>query len=311
MSVFFDLKKVVSENVEDKKSFFRDDKTSQCTGDCGICDCFDCICEPFTLTDVKNERQKNPACDCDCHLQGLAQCDCACDDCLSLGDFASTEFVKTSVGACNDCAAPSPCSGPSSSAFSAKNNSNPCELSSFFSKNITEVLQKLNAVLQNNANDKNALLQRAMVLEGLGDFEKAILDYDSLVALETRSTRVFCGRGLLYLKTGAFQKAVDDFTVVLKCDSKHVFALSGRSQAFLYLAQYNDALRDLNVLLTQDSTNTWALSQRSRVFLKLGRQDEALCDVEEWLRLEPTDSRAIDQKQMIVQEIGSAPSSLR
>jgi len=52
---------------------------------------------------------------------------------------------------------------------------------------------------------------RALAYAEIGDYEKALSDFDRVITLDPRQTKAFVCRGILYYKTASVNRARDDW----------------------------------------------------------------------------------------------------
>lgn len=76
-------------------------------------------------------------------------------------------------------------------------------------------------------------------------------------------------RGISFDKLGDFQKAVADFTTVIKLDPNNVNAYFNRGSAFDSLGQYDRAVSDYTQALDLDSTSTDVISSTGDLLILL------------------------------------------
>ncbi len=60
-----------------------------------------------------------------------------------------------------------------------------------------------------------AHVQRALIYEEMGDFDKALADLDAVVKMDPKNFDSYEQRGQIYAKKGDFKKAISDFTQVI------------------------------------------------------------------------------------------------
>jgi len=95
----------------------------------------------------------------------------------------------------------------------------------------------------------------------LGEYKKAVLDFDAELALTRNDGHVFTTvyerRGFCYLFLGQFQQAVSDFSLDIAVSSKRpaetTTALLCRAAAYIHLGEYDKALKDLDDYIERDS----------------------------------------------------------
>nr|VFK65869.1 MAG: Tetratricopeptide repeat-containing protein [Candidatus Kentron sp. UNK]VFK69626.1 MAG: Tetratricopeptide repeat-containing protein [Candidatus Kentron sp. UNK] len=84
-----------------------------------------------------------------------------------------------------------------------------------------------------------------------------------------------------------YEKALEQYDRILALSPDHLFALRGRARALLMLGRYRRALRVFDEAIAREPefANTWA--NRGIVHDRMGQYEKALADYERALRLDP------------------------
>jgi len=67
----------------------------------------------------------------------------------------------------------------------------------------------------------------------LGDYDRAIADYDKAIALNPQDADAYYNRGLAYYHKGDYDQAITDFNQAIALDPQHALAYLGRGLARL------------------------------------------------------------------------------
>lgn len=103
---------------------------------------------------------------------------------------------------------------------------------------------------------------RADILIGLGDFDRALEDCETIIAKEPENVRGYAMRGNLYLNLDKYQQAIHSFTKALSIRPVDKFARQNRAYCYDKLGRSREALADYRKLVEVEPTNTkWRLQK--------------------------------------------------
>ena len=107
-------------------------------------------------------------------------------------------------------------------------------------------------------------------------------------------------RGQVYRLMGNYQKALADFNQAVALDSNYRWAIRRRGEVYGLMRQYEKALADLNYSLEVNPSSNWTLYWRAIVYRAVNRKEEAEDDLYEAVQIaqlsyerDPTDLRNI------------------
>jgi tetratricopeptide (TPR) repeat protein len=142
--------------------------------------------------------------------------------------------------------------------------------------------------------DALMLYRRAVALEASGQTDKALEDYGAAVKADPMSTMAFLGRGVLLAgRKRAYERAIDDFDKVLALQPNSVDALIARGDAFSNLGSTGRAMADLNRAISLSPERADAYLARGLAEARKGDARAALSDYKETLRLDPHNVHAL------------------
>src|SRR5690606_12806425 len=99
-------------------------------------------------------------------------------------------------------------------------------------------------------------------------------------------------RGEIRLQVGNYEKAVEDYDKSLELNPNDPGALQGRAQAYARLGLHSQALGALNAVLTARPGHAAALSDRGEVYAALGQWGQAADDFQAAAKADPKLGRA-------------------
>ena len=79
----------------------------------------------------------------------------------------------------------------------------------------------------------------------LGEYQRAIEDYDKALRLDPRDVEVYSNRGLVYEQLGEHQRAIQDYGEAIRLDPQHAPAYARRAVAYTVLRMDAEAQQDI------------------------------------------------------------------
>jgi tetratricopeptide (TPR) repeat protein len=113
-------------------------------------------------------------------------------------------------------------------------------------------LDYLSRALQLDTNYGDAYYNRGVAHGDLGQYHKAIEDYNQAIRLDPNQADAFINRGNEYNNLGQYQQAIRDYNKSIKLDSNNADAFSNRGVAYSKLEQYQKAIESYNQAIRLD-----------------------------------------------------------
>jgi tetratricopeptide (TPR) repeat protein len=125
--------------------------------------------------------------------------------------------------------------------------------------------------------DKNPefILNRGGVYLDLGKYERAIDDYSSALALNTRSAAAYAGRAKGYQGSGAHDKALADFAKLLEIEPNSAAALYGMGISYKAGRQDEKAVEAFDKVLKVEPKHAGASYQKAGIYARSKKIDAA------------------------------------
>ncbi|MCC7529726.1 MAG: tetratricopeptide repeat protein [Candidatus Melainabacteria bacterium] len=117
-------------------------------------------------------------------------------------------------------------------------------------------------------------LNRALCYEALGEYKKAVADFDRAIGDKTYK-REIVNRAKCNLAIKHYQKVINDANLCLSVYPGHITAMQLRTCAKMGLGKLQDALADADLLLKNSNENGDVIKLRADILQKLGRTKEA------------------------------------
>lgn len=119
----------------------------------------------------------------------------------------------------------------------------------------------------------------------------------------------YSNRGNSFFDLGQFDRAVADYDVALDLQPEDSVTLSNRAAALIELEAYDRALEDLNQALLLRGDNAVALTNRCWVHAVGDRFELARLDCDEALELEPLDPIALASRAFVLMQLGEGEAA--
>jgi tetratricopeptide (TPR) repeat protein len=144
-------------------------------------------------------------------------------------------------------------------------------------------------------------LERAIIYQRNGQYDRAIADYDEAIRLDPPNVSALFNRGTLYYKQGEYDRALSDFDEVLRRDPENGLAHYYRADLYFLKGEYDLAVEDYDESMpdgTEDEDYDeaiWAdrevdalrFYRRGFAYSHKGRYEWAIDDYNEAIRLDP------------------------
>jgi len=138
-----------------------------------------------------------------------------------------------------------------------------------------------------------AFQNRAIAYEFLGEYEKALSDYNRAIEINPLNFDFYVNRGVIKGKTGNFEEAIADFNYVITNEPENSSAYSNRGLANDNIGNLEQALSDYNMSISLDPGAYTAYYNRALVNFRLGNKQEAINDLTTVLKIEPDNVAAL------------------
>lgn len=138
------------------------------------------------------------------------------------------------------------------------------------------------------------LSQRAMALDELGDYKRAVQDYDAAIVLAPNDPALYLNRGVAKIRGGAPAAAIPDYDAAIRLKPDWHLPYFDRAVALSDLGQRAAALADYQRAIDRNPNDPWIYVGQGDVHAAGGDAAAALAAYDEALALRPD----LDQAQM-------------
>lgn len=176
----------------------------------------------------------------------------------------------------------------------------------------SEALRHYDSIIDSKNPDALDLAHRAASLDGLGQTESALEAYAEAIKRDPKSGLAYLGRGvLLARRKRAYERAIEDFDKVIALNGQNVDALIARGSALGELGQIGQALADLQLAITLSPGRARTYVERGKIYDRAGRPDAALKDFDTALQLNLRDLDALINRAAVHAKQGKHALAVR
>ena len=150
------------------------------------------------------------------------------------------------------------------------------------------------------------LLVSALSAHNQNRFNEAINQYTKI--LELKPADLICSiiykhRGMANFACSQYNEAISDFSTSLALDEKSYKAAYYRGVVYSVLKEYSQAIDDYTLSLTINPYQSFCLFRRGQAYYHIGDYPQGLADCENSLALEPNNKSAIKFKEMLHEKL--------
>lgn len=160
-------------------------------------------------------------------------------------------------------------------------------------------IEDFDKVLALQPDNVDALISRGNAYSQIGDNGRALADLDRAIQLAPDNPQAYVIRGLANNRRGQKQLAMQDYEAALKIAPRYPQALANRAALLSEEGRYDQAIADLDESIKADSDNPVAYYNRGYARFARHQYDEALADYDKAIKLEPAMGRAYNNRCLI------------
>jgi tetratricopeptide (TPR) repeat protein len=148
--------------------------------------------------------------------------------------------------------------------------------------------------------------QRALTYVRLGEFDRALLDYNKAIELNPRSPAFHNDRGVAYLDMKDYPRATADFDRAIELDLRYAVPYNNRARVHvLSTGDHGRAIADLDRSIELNPKYALAFENRGLSYLELKDLVRAVADFDKAIELNPRSARAINARGVAHERQGS------
>lgn len=121
----------------------------------------------------------------------------------------------------------------------------------------------------------------------LKEYEQAVSDFNSALALNPEFARAYGRRGLAYSYLKNYQRAIADFDRALELNPLDTWSYEHRGRTYRKFGNYRRAIQDFDRVVELDTNHAWAYVHRGITYRLLKDYQQAFADFDRALELRP------------------------
>jgi outer membrane protein OmpA-like peptidoglycan-associated protein/tetratricopeptide (TPR) repeat protein len=156
----------------------------------------------------------------------------------------------------------------------------------------------------------SAYYNRGLARLDMGEYDRAIADFDQSTGLDPTTAWTFNNRGIAWYAKGNLDRAAADFDQAIRLDPKYALAYNNRGEVLKDRKDFLRAIDDYSAAITLDSGYTAAYVNRGLAYERIGDEPRARDDFNAALSLpgKHADSReALDTARQHLAILASTP----
>jgi len=136
-----------------------------------------------------------------------------------------------------------------------------------YKKNYAEAIKNYSTIIElQPAKELPARMERADTYSAMGEYDKAIADYDFLARVEQKDEAVFHHRAGVYLKMHAYDKAIADLQKFVQLSPKDSLSLMSLGDGLSQAHRYPEAVKAYTKAIELDATSPTLFEHRALAF---------------------------------------------
>ena len=119
-------------------------------------------------------------------------------------------------------------------------------------------------------------IKRGNAYNYIGEYDKAIADYDEAIKLKPNYAKLYYNRGNAYRDKVNFDKAIADYTKAIKLNPDYVDAYYNRGKIYDEINAYDKAIEDFSTVIKLEPEHADAYSCRTTLYRDKGEYDKVV-----------------------------------
>jgi predicted O-linked N-acetylglucosamine transferase (SPINDLY family) len=172
-------------------------------------------------------------------------------------------------------------------------------------KNNLQVAENLyNETLKTNPNYAGAHNNLGIVLNELGEYQKAISCYEKAIQIQPNYAAAHYNLGNTLNELGEHQKAMSSYEKAIQINSNHVDAHNNLGLAFYALGEYQKAISSYEKAIQINPNYAGAHNNLGLAFYALGEYQKAMSSYEKAIQINPNYAGAHNNLGIVLNELG-------
>jgi Flp pilus assembly protein TadD len=166
------------------------------------------------------------------------------------------------------------------------------------------------ALVKNVSPEGNALVDKGIALDSLGNYTGAIAYYDKVLSIDPKNVAALSNKGNALGSLGNYTGAIAYYDKVLSIDPTDVFALYDKGVVLDALGNHTGAIQYYDKALDLDPRNVGVLTFKGLALDSLGKYTEAISSFDKALAIDPKNVNALHNKGVALDKLlGGQPGT--
>ncbi len=164
--------------------------------------------------------------------------------------------------------------------------------------NYEQAIADYNSCLAIQPDDAGALHSRGLAYERMGKSDRALEDYQQATSTNPQLADVYINRGVELGRIGQFRQSIDSLTEGIRLAPANPNGYFNRATTYLQLGDFENAIADFSRVIQLSSNDEDAYYWRGISYEEAGHRDEAIADYKQFLEISqnPGARNEIEQK---------------
>jgi lipoprotein NlpI len=132
-----------------------------------------------------------------------------------------------------------------------------------------------------------AFILRGTAYRNVGDYDRAIQDFNSAIRINPRIANAFNNRGIAYDYKSEYDRAIQDYEQAIRLQPNYPDAFNNRGLVYQELGKYDQALQDFDQAIHLKPDYAEAIASRAATYTAKGEYDRAIEECTRAIKLEP------------------------
>jgi len=154
-------------------------------------------------------------------------------------------------------------------------------------------IQDFNAAIRIKPEIANAYNNRGIAYDYSGQYDRAIQDYDQAIRLQPNYPDAFNNRGLVYQEKGEYDQALQDFDQAIRLKPDYAEAIASRASTYVSKGEYDRAIEECNRAIKLEPNFAGDFNDRAIAYLGKRDYQRALQDLDHAVQLSPQDPHVL------------------
>ena len=137
---------------------------------------------------------------------------------------------------------------------------------------------------------------RGIAYSDMGQYDRALEDYNKVIAMNPYYSRVYNNRGVVYSRQGRYDMAIEDFSKAIDLNPYFYDAYNNRGVAFDKAGRFEKAMEDFQKALDLNPGFEKTYINRGVAYQRAGMQDNAIEDFNTALSINPRSENAYNNR---------------